>query len=491
MSARVLVTAALLLLVSLALAADPVGWGGDINPGAGPKLIEGVRPALAAIVLSSEGIAAFVRDRGLPDIEAVKRFRNPELHPLFTALLDHEDWRVRHRALYALEYYGNPDVVPRAWALATHDAPRMREKAVIAVLKLWAGRPTAKEVAAQLAAEADPHVRACLEALSARARRKLPFDRVSEEFVRKDADGLILTPFLSGMNTARTVAPGYAAKPVMKGGGGKASRGGASSRWTTPILGWGSEEVKGSLQPFANLRRNGAVYHLGQDVGACLDGAGYYAIADGVVRLISSGTDMGTLLVLQHSTDGKALVNAVYMHGGDTVFVKPGEKVRCGQLIGTMGMSYSIENGGHFAHLHFGLYPGPYSDRHNYGYRGVKAGLDDWFDPAKFLPVWIDRTAPLVTDLPERTKANGKVLDAIGAGNLGKAWKAVARLTDGAEKRRFSRLLVDAIDRILARAEAQRAAGHSAWAKRFRAGQAKKAEGIPGAERIAEARKDG
>jgi len=490
MNTRVIPPVAILLLVSVAVGAGPVGWGGDINAGTGPKLIEGVRPALASIVSGQGDVAAFVADRGLPDIEAVKRFRNPELEPLFHALLDHPDWRVRHRALYALEYYGNPDVVETAWALATHEVPRMREKAVLTVLKLWAGRPAARDVAARLAAETDSHVRACLEALFLRAKKKLTVERVYEEFVRKDPDGLMLTPFISGMAAVLRKAPGFTAKPVMRGGGGKASKGGASRAWTSPILGWGKEEVKGtSLQPFANLRGNGSIYHLGQDVGACLDGAGYYAIADGVVRLVSSGTDMGTLIVTQHSTDGRALINAVYMHGGDTVYVKAGQKVRCGQLLGTMGMGYSIENGGHYAHLHFGLYPGTYSDTHNYGYRAVKAGLTDWYDPETFLPLWIDRTAPLVADLPARTKANGKVLDAIAAGDLGKAWKAIDRLKDEAERRRLSRKLTEAIDVILARAAAQRKAGHDEWAKKFLKRQAKKTKGIPGAERIGEALK--
>src|SRR5205085_834153 len=96
-----------------------------------------------------------------------------------------------------------------------------------------------------------------------------------------------------------------------------------------PLLQWDEEEVQGtSLQPFANLRQNGTVHHTGKDVGACLDGAGFYAAADGVVKFVESGGDMGTLIVLQHSPDGASLVNAVYMHGGDAVFVKAGERVR-------------------------------------------------------------------------------------------------------------------------------------------------------------------
>ena len=68
------------------------------------------------------------------------------------------------------------------------------------------------------------------------------------------------------------------------------------------------------------------------DVGASLDGAGYYAPADGVVKLVHSGSDMGTLIVVQHHLGNKATVNGVYMHGGDTVFVKAGERVTCGSV---------------------------------------------------------------------------------------------------------------------------------------------------------------
>ena len=110
-------------------------------------------------------------------------------------------------------------------------------------------------------------------------------------------------------------------------------------------------------------------------MGACLDGAGYYAPAAGLVKLDPRGQRDGDACSSSStSCPGGRLLNGVYMHGGDTVFVQPGDLVRCGQLLGTMGMSFSIENGGHFAHLHYGLYPGAFDMRHNYGYKPVSAG---------------------------------------------------------------------------------------------------------------------
>lgn len=425
-------------LAAAAFAGDLVGWGSDLNTGDGPKLIETHRAALAAIVKAAPAarpaaIKSFVDAHALDAIEVVKRCRNPELFELDIALLDHADWRVKHRALYALEYFRDASVVAKAAKLFAHENVRVRERAALTALKLWPdkGEPPGaadvkKLVAERLTVEPDAHVRACLEAISARAAGKLAVERVYEEFCVAGADGLKLTPFLDGMDKVGAVAPGYKAKGVSEQGGADASKSGASATWTTPLQLWDDEEVKGtSLQPFANLRQNGTVYHTGKDVGACLDGSGYYAAADGVVRFVHSGSDMGTLVVVQHSPDGKSLVNAVYMHGGDTVFVKAGDRVKAGQLVGTMGMSYSIENGGHFAHLHYGLYPGPFSATHNYGYKPVSAGLADWIDPAKFLPRWVARTKSAVGDLPALDASLAKAVEAARAEDFAKALKEI------------------------------------------------------------------
>ena len=93
-----------------AAGADESRWGNDINAGDGPALAEAVAGDLAAIVAASDDarpavIAEFVEKRAPVTIEAVKRFRNPELRDLFRALLATDDWKLQHRALLALEHY--------------------------------------------------------------------------------------------------------------------------------------------------------------------------------------------------------------------------------------------------------------------------------------------------------------------------------------------------------------------------------------------------
>lgn len=388
-----------------ASASPPLGnaWGTDINPGEGPKLAAAVHAELLELVKTApaERVAkaeALATGRAVAAIEAWKRFRNPELVVLARACVKHSDWKVAHRGLHWCRCFNDLGVLDAALALLDHEQPRLREKAALTLLELWdpkkckelAGGKVKELLAPKIVAETEPHVASVLQAFERRLQGKLIPERVAEEVVVKCDDGLLWTPFLDGMDKLAAVAPGV--KLVIKGSpsGSSAQKLPVAANWSGPLTRWPDEEVPGAgLQPFANLRQNGTVYHTGQDLGASLDGAGYFALADGVVRWVYSGSDMGTLFVVEHHRAAKELVNAVYMHGGAIVFVKSGDKVTAGQLLGTMGLSFSIENGGHFSHLHLGLYPGPFDPLHNYGYKQVAAGITDWLDPAKVLPEWI------------------------------------------------------------------------------------------------------
>lgn len=487
----------LLLAAPAALAGEP--WGTDTNEGDGPRLVEAAAAELAPIV-AAEGaertrlVEAYASGKAADRIEAVKRFRNPELHELFVRLASHPDWKIRHRALFALEYYRRSDDLPLAFAALADPEPRLREKAAIAAIKLFDAK-AAKDldgdpeeiVAAAIARETDPHVLASLKALAERIDGKLPMERTYTEHLERRPDGLLVTPFLSGMNTAAAVAPGYSAHGVSKSGGASASKLPAGP-YTTPLVLFGEEARSGlSLQPFANLRGGGSTYHTGLDVGGCLDGTGFHAIAPGIVKFVHSGSDMGTLVVVQSHLGDRRTVNAVYMHGGDTVFVKAGDEVESGQLLGTMGMGYSLENGGHYAHLHFGLYPGEFSATHNYGYRAVRAGLSDWYDPARYVPLWVELTRPLVP-LHRSQAALGKAAEELADDEPGKAYDAAKRQGEAGEALRAE--LEKAAAGAVARAEAMRDRGYPTRALEFLERYAKAAKGIPGADAIADAAKE-
>ncbi len=488
-----------LLLGLLFLPAAEAGWGGDLDPENGRHMLaesaKDLLPILAAKGAErADKIHRAVLRSGRAAIEAWKRFRNVDLLDLYLALLEHEDWHVRHRALLVLEHYWDASTFPKAWTLLTDPERRLREKAAITCIKLWDNSRRADDVEALLAREGDFYVRRCLEALLRRAQGTLSFERVHQEHVVTLQNGLRLVPFLDGMDHLAEVLPGYELEPKNEVGKGTAARLPAADRWVGPLLAWGEEEIPGAaLQPFANLRENGAVYHVGEDGGACLDGAGFYAPAAGVVKLVSSGTDMGTVIAIEHSLGGGRVVTSLLMHGGDTVFVKPGDEVGAGQLLTSMGLSYSVENGGHFAHLHFALYPGAFDLAHTRGYQPVDQGLRDWIDPGEFLPSWITRTAPVVDLDRILLPALDGAVKLVRKDQIGRAWSEAEHVSatagdpkvhDDAEWL-LQRLAV-APGNAMRRARAWIDAGHPTEALDELARWMKQLEGVPDAPTIEE-----
>jgi len=385
----------------------PLVWGGDVNRDSGGKLVESVARELRGFVklpatARPKRAAELARTRASAAIEGWKRYRDPELIDLARACLSHPEWRVVHRALLWARALGDPALFESAWALIDHPQPRLRERAAVSCLESWrapqggigAGGAAAASVSVRLAAEQDFHVRQILHALQRRCAGGLEPRQAAREVVVKRRDGLSWAPYVRRLSRLAEVAPGVTVTPSGEPGGGSAAALPVVERWFEPLLGYGREEVPGIvLQPFGKERQEGELVHTGQDVGGCLDGAGFYAIGSGVVRWITSGSDMGVGIVVEHHRAPGELVNAVYMHAGGTIFVEVGEQVEGGQLLATMGLSFSVENGGQFAHLHFGLYPGRFDVAHNYGYKPAAAGISDWLDPADCLPRWIAGTA--------------------------------------------------------------------------------------------------
>jgi murein DD-endopeptidase MepM/ murein hydrolase activator NlpD len=494
------------LLVGLAARSNHAEWGSEDDEGGPAAALFAARADLAEIVHAKESMRAamierFAASRAVSEIEPTKRFRNPELRPLFQMLLRHSDWHVVHRALLALERMDDASAFPKALALLRHAEPRIREKAAIACLTLWeraAATPgvvpndVAAAIASLLATEGDPQVRSSLEAMARRAAGILVVDKVADEVRVADPDGLVWTPLLCGMGEAKRVAPAYEAQFKERTSDTSAATLPVAVRWTLPLLGFGREEVpRGfALQPFGHVRNHGATYHTGEDVGAFLDGAGLYACADGIVRLVYTGSDMGTEIVVEHRLTERELVTVLYMHAAGVVFVRAGDHVAAGQLMGSMGLGLSFENGGHFAHLHLGVYPGPFRDRHNYGYSPVSWGLRDWYDPAIVLPEWVERTRPPVDDVGFVVPSLAPVAALVRGGQYAKALAKVdAALASPpidpgaqADAQRIRKALVAAGPGVVARATAWRERGFPTEARALLAREARRLAGVPGGD---------
>lgn len=96
----------------------------------------------------------------------------------------------------------------------------------------------------------------------------------------------------------------------------------------------------------------------------------------------------GIVITAHKNPKTKKTFYSLYGHLG-VRYVKKGDKVELGELIGTVGKSMSESNGiWEEEHLHFGIYEGPFHFRVLPGYFREKENNtdpDSWKDPVSFI----------------------------------------------------------------------------------------------------------
>lgn len=111
----------------------------------------------------------------------------------------------------------------------------------------------------------------------------------------------------------------------------------------------------GTRGPFASS------VHAGDDVAWNRDDGTVVSTADGIVRLVSHTYSWGFIVVVEHRLPKReGYYCSLYAHLSPSIRVAAGQVVRKGQRIGSVGRSYTWENGGYPAHLHFGIHRGRY-----------------------------------------------------------------------------------------------------------------------------------
>ena len=102
----------------------------------------------------------------------------------------------------------------------------------------------------------------------------------------------------------------------------------------------------------------GGLAHVGEDVSWQQDHQTVVAIANGLVRHVSCQASWGFMVIIEHCHPSGERFCSLYAHLGPYVCVAPGESIQMGQKIGSIGRSFSYENGGYFSHLHFAIHLG-------------------------------------------------------------------------------------------------------------------------------------
>lgn len=286
------------------------------------------------------------------DLENLLRYREPHMADVFAGVLaGSKKWFQRSRAAYGLKMVGgDAHVASLAAALADSDG-LVRESAATALGHLR-GDAAAAALSERLAKEEDAYVRATIEAsLALLAKSEPPYG--------ERPDGKRWSEALDGPDGARRVRWDWVVKgeKLFNDYDARAVEHPVAERFVHPVQRY-EEDL------FAGYPRNSfgaGGNHAGEDCAWFRDGCSYYAIADGVVRMVQgAGGDWGFLVAIEHRLADGRMLTSVYGHAGFDILVKPGDVVRCGQKVATQGLSCSVENGGYGAHLHFGLGDGPF-----------------------------------------------------------------------------------------------------------------------------------
>ena len=125
-------------------------------------------------------------------------------------------------------------------------------------------------------------------------------------------------------------------------------------------------------------------YHVGDDIEYVdvEEEVPVYAIADGIVDLVSWTSGYGGLMIVRHSVEGEA-VTAVYGHIDlSSTELKSGDQVAKGQIIAHLGDGETQETDNERKHLHFALYQD--EEVRIAGYERFADAVDLWINPQDF-----------------------------------------------------------------------------------------------------------
>ena len=290
----------------------------------------------------AQGIAS---RHGTTDIECLIRYRAPDMRLVFLSLLRAKKWCIQTRALYGLKMTGDASVVPEVAKALEDREPMVREMAANALGGIGDASALG-HLKGRLDKEKDPFVLASIEAavrlLEGGEKPYSPWEET-----------------LDGPEGARRVAYVWVHKGASsfnKYEAGAVELAAAES-FCYPVSGYKTD----LFAPYPRRSFGAGDTHAGEDCAWFREGCSYYAIADGVVRMVQgAGGDWGFLVVLEHLLPSGDYVTSLYGHAGWDVLVKPGELVKKGRKIASQGLSCAVENGGYGSHIHFGIGDGPF-----------------------------------------------------------------------------------------------------------------------------------
>jgi hypothetical protein len=279
-------------------------------------------------------------------------------------LLSHKDSSIRCAALYGLKMVGDGSVVKDVVKMLDDAEPAVREMGANALCHIG-NDDAVKALQEHKTVEKDPYVLASVEAaLKVLALAKKPY--------AKYPSGKVFRETLAGPDGAKSVAwtgvfrntslfADHFVKPCDIP---------VADSFCYPVSRYKDDSDPDSFGYAGN--------HAGEDCAWFRDGCSYYAIADGVVRMVQgAGSNWGFLVAIEHKLPNGEYIVSVYGHTAWDILVSAGDTVRKGQKIATEGLAFSAENGGYGSHLHFGIGDGPFRRSKKHAKGDALAFTDD------------------------------------------------------------------------------------------------------------------
>ncbi len=162
--------------------------------------------------------------------------------------------------------------------------------------------------------------------------------------------------------------------------------------WVTPVRNYLDEQRRSfgvqiddpEMGPFLGR------VHVGDDVAWRSEHETVVSVAAGVVRFVGvCERSWGGLVVVEHNLPDGTQVCSLYGHLDPLIPVREGQAVAVAQKIGTIGRTFTWDNGGYIAHLHLGVHQGSFADGNWIaGYLAPDAFRNQthgWLDPQAFL----------------------------------------------------------------------------------------------------------
>ncbi len=294
-----------------------------------------------------------IEDFGYIGIENIIRYKEDSLNDVLITLLEHMDFYVKYKSLYALRHYEKYKKKNAQFILPFLDSEDLYLKDM---------------AISTLTETGDKSLIPAFRKALKKATNEYMINSLKYATNKIIRDSKLLFPdFNYGMEKEKLLKyEYYKMGDKIKGYKERFSQiylkkieswefPGADS-FTPPILDYYNDlAFKGKRRSFG---AGGSTKHVGDDCAWFRDGASVHAIAGGIVRIIHHSPDWGFLIVIEHRLKDDKYLCSVYGHLSKEIYIKAGDRVKKGDKIGTIGLSYSVENGGYGAHLHFGISKG-------------------------------------------------------------------------------------------------------------------------------------